>query len=642
MILAGVTIALVVGDNGILNQAVNAADETNRANAQTELEMAVSAVVADWSGARYLDGNDETLEEYLTQDRVETNMNTDEYALTAFTLNTQEGVTVNYRGKDYKFTVEITSSGNSAKVTYGSSTDLETPVEPEDPEAFVPQIDGSWNEEKKVNSPELFEGMTAVYWDDEGVEHELTSSSKEEEWDQWYDYNGQGDGQNKWANAVTKDSSGNITGYWVWIPRYAYKIESGLFTSTAGTISVKFLQGTSDLDEDGTTISRNYAYSENTMTDYVVHPAFRNGTDNNFMLGEWDEEVNGFWVAKYEAGYQANAITYNNGTLSTTISNSDDPVVYSDLKYTSYESNLETNALGQDLSNTNYSTQNLSYPVFLPLTYSYNNICIGDSYVLSQAIDTANNFYGLNSSITDSHQIKNSEWGAVSYLAQSNYGRNGTEITINDYYTNSYTESPYKTAITGLVSSDESETVNQTIDSMSAYDTINGYKGNTTGNITGVYDLSGGVWERTSAYISNGNSQLISDGNNSTYGSSGYLLGAINTEYPNGYQTLSKRDYTVYSYNSENDDSILNYTINKELLSNTYGYGDSILETSLEGSGTTSWNSQCSYFAFSIYPFFNYGGISNESSDGTGLFAFYNTDGRAYHFNGFRAVLINE
>ena len=174
--------------------------------------MAVSAVVADWSGARYLEGNDETLEEYMTQSRVESNMNTDDYTLTAFTLNTDEGVTVQYRGKNYKFTVEITTSGNSAKVTYGSSEDSENPpIE----EGFVPQTDGSWNEEKKVNSPELFEGMTAVYWDTSGVEHELTEANSEAEWDQWYDYNGQGDGQNKWANAVTKDSSGNITGYWV-------------------------------------------------------------------------------------------------------------------------------------------------------------------------------------------------------------------------------------------------------------------------------------------------------------------------------------------------------------------------------------------------------------------------------------------
>ena len=621
----------MVGDNGILNQAVNAADETNRANAQTELEMAVSAVVADWSGARYLEGNDESLEEYLTQSRVEANMNTDDYTLTAFVLNTDEGVTVNYRGKDYKFTVEITESGNSAKVTYGSSSDSDNL-----PESFVPQTDGSWNEEKKVNSPELFEGMTAIYWDNLGVEHELTSSSTEEEWDQWYDYNGQGDDQNKWANAVTKDSSGNITGYWVWIPRYAYKIESGLFTSTAGEISVKFLQGTTDKDETDTEIGREFKYSGNTMTDYVVHPAFRNGTDNNFKLGEWDEEVSGFWVAKYEAGYQANTITETDGSLSTTISNSGDEVVYSDLKYTSYRNSLPTNALNQDLSSTGYSNQNLSYPVFLPLTYSYNNVCIGDSYSLAEKINTEISFYGLNSSNTDSHQLKRSELGAVSYLSQSPYGRNGTEITINDYYSSE--ENPYRTAITGLASSDGSESSTTDLSDVAAYNTTDGYKGSSTGNITGVYDLNGGIWERMSSYISNGNNQLTKIGD---IGSSGSLMGATSTSNPNGYQTLSTRTYTIYPYNSANDDSAINYTIYKGLLSSTYGYGDSVLEISTNGSSTTSWNSDYSDFIGTNSAFFtSTGGYAFNSNSGS--FTFGRTDGAVTFYDGFRVILIAE
>ena len=376
--------------------------------------MAVSAVVADWSGARYVNGSNETLEDYMTLSRVEANMNTEDYDLKAFELNVENGTIVGYKGKDYKFTVEITTSGNSAKVIYegnsegsGGSTGDDT----------VAQIDGSWDEDKKVNSPELMEGMTAVYWDDSGNEIELTESNSEEEWNNWYDYTGEA-GTNKWANAVTKDSSGNITGYWVWIPRYAYKIEDKLFENSesgqGGTISIKFLQGTTDNDETGITIGREFKYSGNAMTDYIVHPAFTDGTSNNFKNGEWDEEVSGFWVAKYEAGYQANTITDNSGTLSTNISNAGDEVVYSDLKYTSYYSSYLTNALGQDLSSTGYSSQSLSYPVFRPLTYSYNVIAIGDSYVLSKAIDTANNFYGLRSSITDSHMMKNSEWRSSS------------------------------------------------------------------------------------------------------------------------------------------------------------------------------------------------------------------------------------
>ena len=506
-------------------------------------------------------------------------------------------------------------------------------------------IGGEWNEEKGVNSPELFAGMTAVYWNDAGEEIELTSESSEEEWNQWYDYNGLGDGQNKWANAVTKDENGNITGYWVWIPRYAYKIESGLFTSTAGTISIKFLQGTSDLDADGNTISRNYSYTideeneaNNHMNNYVVHPAFRDGTNNNFMLGEWDKEVSGFWVAKYEAGYQANTITNNNGTLSTTISNSDDEVVYSDLYYTSYNPNYETNALNQNLSATGYLAENLSYPVFLPLTYSYNNIAIGDSYALSEKIDTADNFYALSSKQTNSHMMKNSEWGAVAYLTQSTYGRNKTEITINDYYTNSSTESPFRTSVTGLASSDSSEEATTDLTNVSAYNTTIGMKGNSTGNITGVYDLSGGVWERTSAYILNGNTRLTRIGE---HGSSGGLIGATSMATPNGYQYLSTRNYTVYPYNSLNDSFTNNYNTYKGLLSSSYGYGEGILETSTGTSTTSSWNSDNSYFPYAYYPFFQLGGRSGLSSS-DGLFAFSLTNGTVDYGNGFRVVLISE
>ena len=102
---------------------------------QTELEMAVSAVVADWSGARYVNGSNETLEDYMTKERVESNMNTADYELKEFELNTENGVTVGYKGKDYNFTVEITLNGNSAKIIYegeGESAEAKEWIENED------------------------------------------------------------------------------------------------------------------------------------------------------------------------------------------------------------------------------------------------------------------------------------------------------------------------------------------------------------------------------------------------------------------------------------------------------------------------------------------------------------------------------
>ena len=104
---------------------------------QNELEMAVAAVVTDWSGDRYVNGNNQSLTQYMTKARVESNMNTADYVLAAFTLNTTNGVSVTYKNKGYNFTVTITDSGNSAKVTY------EGEGEPAEVKEWIENEDGS-------------------------------------------------------------------------------------------------------------------------------------------------------------------------------------------------------------------------------------------------------------------------------------------------------------------------------------------------------------------------------------------------------------------------------------------------------------------------------------------------------------------
>ena len=361
------------------------------------------------------------------------------------------------------------------------------------------------------------------------------------------------------------------------------------------------------------------------MSAYVVHPSFINGTLNHYMNGEWDKEISGYWVAKYPAGFQANTITNNNGTLSTTISNSSDTVVYSNKNYTSYNANMTTNALSQNLTSSGYASQKLSYPVFKPLTYAYNNISTGDAYTISKEIASASSFYGLNSTKTDSHQMKNSEWGAVAYLTQSSCGRNETEVNLNNYYTTE--SSPWRTAITGMCTNGTSGSKSTTLGN--AYNTTVGVKGSSTANVTGIYDLNGCVWERTAAYISNGNASL------SSYGKS-Y---ANTTANANGYQTLSTKWATVYPYNSSSDSYTNNYSVYSGKKSTTYGFGDAVLETSTTGSGSPSWNGDCSDFPGPSSPFFGRGGCYGDTSL-TGLFAFDDTIGGPYYDAGFRSVLV--
>ena len=468
------------------------------------------------------------------------------------------------------------------------------------------QADGSWNNTKKVNSPQLMTGMTGIYWDADGNEVEVTADNQ----DNWYDYSAQ-----KWANAITKDSDGNTTAYWVWIPRYAYKIESGRYTSTAGTISVKFLQETSNKDENNTEISQNYPETTGeTMSTYVVHPSFTdgsaNGKNNNYMNGEWDEEIAGYWVAKYAAGFQECTQTVaNDGTVTEPTINTAN-VKYSDKNYTSYHSNYTTNALSQNLSSSEYANQKISYPVFKPLTYAYNVISVGDAYTISQEIAKANGFYGLKSTETDSHQMKNSEWGAVAYLTQSSYGRSKTKVTINSKNLNNL-NSKYIYAVTGYANT-----------------TANGVSASSTNNKTGIFDLSGCVWERTAAYISNGYANL------NTYGSS-Y---ATTTANENGYLTLSTKWVTAYPYNSSSESYPNNYNTYSGKKSTTYGFGDAVLESS-SGSGSNSWNTSYSYFPITSYSFFEHGGYYDNGSRAD-TFAFNGGSGDPYHGSGFRSVLV--
>ena len=471
--------------------------------------------------------------------------------------------------------------------------------------------EGIWD--GNVNKPDLMSGMSAIKFTEptdstEGKDEKVSDSSKND----WYNYS-----EKKWANAQTEDGS-----MWVWIPRYAYKItyKDTSNKEQGGTIDVVFLVGTTDnyYDKDGQL--QTAKRQADATKDYVVHPSFTNGASNNFKNGEWDKEISGYWVAKFPAGYQANTITNNNGTLSTTISNSDEEVKYSSKDYHDYNSNMTTNAISQNL----LEKPKMSYPVFKPLTYAYNNISTGDVYTLSQEIKNGTSFYGLNAQSTDSHQMKNSEWGAVAYLSHSGYGRNGTEISLNNYYTSE--SNPWKTAITGMCTNGTSGDMSTALGN--AYNTTIGVLGSTTANMTGIYDLNGCVWERTAAYISNGHTYL------SSFGSSF----AITEKDASGYKTLSTKYVTVYPWDSTSDNNENNYQIYKKL---KYGYGDAILETSSSGTNTNGWNTDYTIFPADGGPFFRRGGFYADSLRG-GEFAFVLADGSPWYGYGFRSVLVTQ
>ena len=374
-----------------------------------------------------------------------------------------------------------------------------------------------------------------------------------------------------------------------------------------------------------------------TTTGYTVHPVFTNESSIGYANGGWNQELTGIWVAKFEAGYAT-----SNGNSA--------PKKESSVNYsqdTVFASSLETST-GKDgeLSARNWidgvygSTKtSIKYPTFQGLTYSMNYINHNDAYRISKVLTESGNIYGLNNSSTDSHLMKNSEWGAVSYLSQSKYGLDGTNIVINSVYLNNTTKSVY--AVTGCASSTaDASAVSTTIGALNnrtqsgvyVWTQKNGTAASSTGTIYGIYDMSGGTWERTASIVNNGNSNLT------TYGSQ--IMADLNNGGSTKYITVYPHDSSKDNTSISNTDANFNTANQANYVKNTKIYGDGIRETSTAGTGKSSWYSDYSCFAGLSYPLFERGGGYGNTS-GAGLFSFYRDNGGSYYTYGFRSVLVS-
>lgn len=171
-----------------------------------------------------------------------------------------------------------------------------------------------------------------------------------------------------------------------------------------------------------------------------------------FTLGS--KELNGFWVSKFEpsSNIACTAATDSSGT-------------------------------GCDLTTIS--------PLIKPNMISWRGARISTFYTVGTNMKNSGNIYGLSNTV-DTHMMKNNEWGATAYLAQSLYGRCSSSTSCTDVTINNC--SAYKTGIAG-------DTVNASSSSTTCTDANNKYKStkgvlaSTTGNIYGVYDMVGGSHE---------------------------------------------------------------------------------------------------------------------------------------------------
>ena len=530
-------------------------------------------------------------------------------------------------------------------------------------DSLLSQLDGnaSYNKEKKVNAPTLLIGMTPIKFEmptDTEMGTTVTTTTSDTN---WYEY-GTTYETRKWANAQTKDGS-----MWVWIPRFAYKI-------TGQTIDVKFLIGTTDnyyKDDGSIGTAQRQKTAEQTIdlaADYTVHPAFTNESSINYVNGGWDKELTGIWVAKFEAGYAS-----GNNTAQVVASRVNYSQTDAWVQKTEAGTSSDTN-IGQLARNWldgiyGTTTTAIKYPTFQGTTYAMNYININDAYRIARALTNSGNIYGLSSASANSHLMKNSEWGAVAYLGQSKYGQNGTEITTNNINLNSGGNKREETAgksgvdsvyaVTGCSSNNNVGNNTVTIATLNAttgntgatgtngtaykWNQKTGQNASTTGTIYGIYDMSGGTWERTADFISNGNGNLL------TFGQA--LLNETKVIYNESTKVVtantgvSTKYVSIYPYKSPESNTQDTVSQNN-FANNTKIYGDAVRETTSSNAGTSNtgwntsaWNSDYSYFPASGNPFFLRGGALWDGSN-AGSFAFYRSFGSSIYSIGFRAVLV--
>ncbi|MDD4547716.1 MAG: prepilin-type N-terminal cleavage/methylation domain-containing protein [Bacilli bacterium] len=205
--------------------------------------------------------------------------------------------------------------------------------------------------------------------------------------------------------------------------------------------------------------------------------------------------------------------------------------------------------------------------------------------------------YGLTET-SEAHLIRNLEWGAVAYLSHSKYGKN-EEIWMN----------PSNTFITGCAGT--AAKVIRTAGCEHAYNTLNGGEASTTGNVYGVYDMSGGATEYVMGSMFNIGNVTINTS------SSGFSQETVDSANMNKY--INK-----YNYGTTFDDQL---AYNRRIL------GDATGET-------RGWYDNYNKFVSSSDSWFYRGGQSSYSvSEGIGIFGFDQSLGHIDSYRGSRLAI---
>ena len=537
LILAAVSIATLTGQNGILTRANYAKTSTEIAEEKEKVELSATGALAEGLGGEIdIEKLRAELGKYFETGKfdVETGTNEDgtEGYIVTITENDPNGRKY-FVDKNGNVTEYIEREQGKPEGTGGINFNMSVGA------IEVEFLEGTGYNIGTANEPLLDEStMIPIKYNEETSKWRATTKDDQE----WYSYEIE---DKKWANVMLSDGTytvdtvptdrdleeSELGSMFVWIPRYAYKIvyfdnqqdkESYIASERKDTSKiVGYSDARGIVDAEGKVradITKNITGIK-VGDNYRPHPVF----ESNVEQGGWGERTTGIWVGKFE-------------TVE------------------------ETSTNGANMILPNQTSQ----------------IYINVSTMFNRAQDIGKN---LNMTL-DSHMMKNTEWGATAYLAESKYGRNGTEISVNQC-------SSHITGA-GRGATGENQIYNSTYNSSAItneqrYNGSIGVLSSTTGNIYGIYDMSGGAYECVMGMYQDADGN-IHTGSSASYNSgfNGYLKDG--TQITNGVDLPEDRKY----YNL--------YTVK-----NNSNIGDALYETS-------GWNDDGATFVSSGNPFFERGG----------------------------------
>ena len=431
-------------------------------------------------------------------------------------------------------------------------------------------------DKSESNKPELDNNLIPVYYNEETNKWYKADESNSNKKYKWYDYSNK-----EWANAIivnentrnnylnekpgTLINDQDILAFFVWIPRYKYQVwninreinDNNSYDALNKGINIKF--------ESGITSTGNLICTYNKNSDETLKDNCNKTNEDEeiwythpaFTYGE--KELTGFWIGKYE------------------------------------------------------TTGTLDKPTILPNNLSIRNINISGAFNISKVINT----YKVNSNI-DAHLLKNTEWGAVTYLTHSIYGICDEEKCIEISNNNS------TKGITGR-SSGSYENIDKNEEGNYTY---NGYLvdndkekdltkiASSTKNIYGVYDLSGGLSEYVMANMETSNKTINIQKSGNTWNKTNHL---------------SNKYYNIYAYGETTND---NNAFKRAIL------GDATIEVTINNDNKiTTWNNRENKeisFVNKDNAWLVRGGSATSQ---TGIFSYTNKNGDKDNDVGFRISL---